>query len=319
MSSLSKGASNLRDWFRVPSTELMELFSYTQTLTEEAFKRQITIFNPGAEFPPISITGHQCQLNCQHCARHFIQSMHPITSPQKLITFCEELDRRGAVGCLISGGCDDTGAVPLTPFLPALAHLKRSTKLFLNVHTGFLTDSQAAELSQTGIDCTSVDVVGDDSTIQLVYGLKQRTTKDYFTTLAALRAHRISTAPHICVGLHHGKLVGEFDALQIIKHTIEPRCLVIIALMPTKGTPMSNCQPPHPYDIARVCAIARLFFPKTEITLGCMRPRGSIRRQTEQLAIQAGVTRLVQPTRATLQYLEKNGYTIKRQNACCVI
>ncbi|MFX1318682.1 MAG: radical SAM protein [Promethearchaeota archaeon] len=319
MSSLSKGANNLRDWFEVSSTELTELFSHTQTLTEEAFNRQITIFHPGTEFPSISITGHHCKLNCQHCARHFLQAMHAITTPQNLIAFCEALDHRGGVGCLISGGCDDTGTVPLTPFLPALAHIKRSSNLFLNVHTGFLTDSQADELSQTGIDCASVDVVGDDSTIQLVYGLQQRTTKDYFTTLTALRKHRISTAPHICVGLRNGKLVGEFDALQLIKQTIEPRVIVIIALMPTKGTPMSNSPPPHPYDIARICAIARLLFPKTEIALGCMRPRGRIRHQTEQLAVQAGVTRLVQPTRATLQYLEKNDYTVIKHNACCVI
>jgi uncharacterized radical SAM superfamily protein len=319
MSSKIKGANTLDDWFKAPPENLAKLFIQAQTLTEETFNRQITIFNPGNEFPSVSITGLHCKLNCQHCAGKFLKAMRQIQSPQELITFCAALDRRKATGCLISGGCDETGVVPLTPFLPALARIKHSTGLFLNVHTGFLTDSQAAELSQTRIDCASVDVVGDDSTIQQVYGLKQRTTNDYAATLAALEKHGIATAPHICVGLRNGELASELDALHLIKSTIEPKLLVIIALMPTKGTPMGNSRPPQPYNIARICAITRLLFPETEIALGCMRPRGSIRRHTEQLAIQAGITRLVQPTKATLQFLKKTGYTITEQNACCVV
>jgi hypothetical protein len=319
MSSKTEGANTLRDWFNAPPANLAELFEQAQTLTEEAFNRRITIFNPGNEFPSVSVTGLRCKLNCRHCGGQFLKVMQQIQSPQELITFCGELDRRKAVGCLISGGCDETGGVPLTPFLPALSHIKNSTDLFLNVHTGFLTDSQAAELFQTGIDCASVDVVGDDSTIQLVYGLKQRTTKDYTATLAALEKYGIATAPHICVGLRNGELVSELNALQLIKSSIKPKLLVIIALMPTKDTSMGNSQPPKPYDIARICAIARLLFPQTELALGCMRPRGSIRRQTEQLAIKAGITRLVQPTQATLRFLERKGYTIIKRNACCVI
>lgn len=95
--------------------------------------------------------------------------------------------------------------------------------------------------------------------------------------------------------------------------------LVIIALMPTPGTPMANSLPAQPYDVARICALARSLFPETELALGCMRPRGIIRNQMEQLAIQAGVTRLVQPTKATIQYLESKNYTINTENACCVI
>lgn len=319
VTSLSEEANTLHAWFKAPFTTLHKLFSQAQTLTEEIFNHQITIYNPGRQFPSVSITGTRCKLNCQHCAGRFLYPMQQITSPQDLVAFCKNLTRQNGVGCLISGGCDETGVVPLAPFLPALAKIKLSTDLFLNVHTGFLTDLQASELSQTGIDCASVDVVGDDSTIQMVYGLKHRTTKDYVSTLKALETVGISIAPHICVGLRNGELVSELDALQLIKSAINPRLLVIIALMPTKGTAMADSPPPQPYDVARVIAIARLLFPQTEIALGCMRPRGSIRRQMEQLAIQAGITRLVQPTKATLEYLEKNRYSINRRNACCVI
>ncbi len=245
--------------------------------------------------------------------------MKPINNPQELLTFCKNLHHQKGVGCLISGGCNENGEIPLTPFLPTLSEIKQSTNLFLNVHTGFLSDTQAYNLAQTGIDCASVDVVGDDLTIQTIYGLAQRTTKDYALTLQALEKHSLPIAPHICIGLHNGELSGELNALQLIKSTINPKLLVFIALMPTKGTPMAASQSPPPHDVARVCAIARLLFPETEIALGCMRPRGGIRRQMEQLAIHAGITRLVQPTKATLQYLEKNDYTINTRNACCVL
>jgi uncharacterized radical SAM superfamily protein len=245
--------------------------------------------------------------------------MHAVYSAQQLITFCEQLAKKQGVGCLISGGCDETGVIPLDSFLPAFTQIKESTSLFLNVHTGFLTDMQAYHLSQTGIDCVSVDVVGEDATIQKVYGLTQRTTKDYTSTLKALNKSGLPTSPHICVGLHDGKLAGELNALKLIKSTIMPKRLVIIALMPTQGTPMAQSPPAQPYDVARICAIARLLFPKTEIALGCMRPRGIIRRQMEQLAIRAGITRLVQPTKSTYRFLEKNDYTLTVQSACCVI
>jgi uncharacterized radical SAM superfamily protein len=245
--------------------------------------------------------------------------MHAITQPTNLLTFCQELDQRNGVGCLISGGCDSTGLIPLAPFLPVLTEIKQTTRLFLNIHTGFLTNSTASELAKTGVDCASVDIVGDEQTLHSVYGLTTRSTTDYSTTLKALKKAKLDVAPHICVGLNHGQLTGELAGLQLIHSILQPKTLVIIALMPTQYTPMETCPPPSPLDVARVCAISRLFFPESEIALGCMRPRGVIRQEYEQLAIQAGITRLVLPTKATIHYLQKNRYSIQAQNTCCVV
>ncbi|MFW9934328.1 MAG: radical SAM protein [Candidatus Thorarchaeota archaeon] len=319
MTSTGKGTKTLQEWFTSPYTDLKELYNQAWVLTQKTFKQKITAFRPGTAFPSVSVTGTRCKLHCQHCAGHFLHHMHTINTPQELITFCNNLANKQGVGCLISGGCDENGTIPLTPFLSAFSEIKQSTNLLLNVHTGFLSAEQARGLSQTGIDYASVDVVGDDQTIHTVYGLTQRTTTDYIETLKALEKSHIPIAPHICVGLQNGTLVGELNALELIKSTIKPKLIVIIALMPTEGTPMAASDPPQPPDVARICAIARLLFPNTEIALGCMRPRGAIRHQMEQLAIQAGITRLVQPTNSTLHYLEKNGYTVSWQNACCVI
>jgi uncharacterized radical SAM superfamily protein len=245
--------------------------------------------------------------------------MHSLTHPNDLLDFCKNLAKAGGLGCLISGGCRPDGTIPFQPFLPVLSTIKTTTNLILNVHTGFLTPTDAHQLANAGIDCTSVDVVGNDETIRTVYGLSQRSTHDYETTLQALKNNRVPVAPHICVGLHHGRLLGELKALQLIHSILQPQVLVLIAFMPTHGTPMEEDPPGQPEDVAKVCALARLLFPQCEIALGCMRPGGALRNKTEELVIRAGVTRLVQPTKASRQYLQENEFTVKTATTCCVV
>ena len=302
-----------------PPSQLEALYSEAQRITEHHFKRQITLYTPGQQFPSISITGDHCQLQCRHCAGYFLKHMHALTKPNELLTFCQQLAEAGGVGCLISGGCRPDGTIPFQPFLPVLSQIKATTNLVLNVHTGFLTSVEAQELGNTGIDCASVDIVGNDDTIHSIYGLVHRSTHDYEMTLQALKTSGIPIAPHICVGLYHGSLHGELHALRLIHAFLQPRVLVLIAFMPTKGTAMADDPPAQPEDVARICALARLLFPQTHLALGCMRPGGTLRQKTEELAIRAGVTRLVQPTRASRKYLQENGFTIRTKNTCCVV
>ena len=317
----SNGAlkTELEYWFSAPSTELAPLFQKALKLTEQHFSRHVTLYTPGPRFPAISVTGRNCELNCQHCGGHFLKQMKSITQPKKLVAFCHQLEQNHGKGCLISGGCTTEGQLPLKPFLPAFAEIKRSTNLILNVHTGLLTSSEAQALGKTGIDCASIDVVGDNGTLHQVYGLINQSTQDYARTLEALKNSRIPVAPHICVGLHHGRLLGELAALQLISSTIQPASIVIIALMPTKGTRMESVSPPSNLDIARVCALTRLIFPRCKISLGCMRPRGMARHQMEKLAVRAGINRLVLPTNTTVEYLKRNLYTTQVEEACCIV
>jgi len=307
----------LRRWFQAPAEELEPLFKLARRLTDIHFGRRVQLFIPGKRFPAISVTGPRCQLGCLHCGGRFLQHMHPLAKPESLLAFCQQLAANGGRGCLISGGCDRHGRVPLGPFLPVLTQIKRTTELFINVHTGLLSSEEAQRLAETGIDCASVDVVGDNEIIHQVYGLHDHTTADYRSTLQALDAHGVSVAPHICVGIGFGRLSGELTALQLIRSSLSPSVLVIIALMPAKGTAMADVTPPTNQDIARVCALARLLFPETEIALGCMRPKGMQRREMEKLAVEAGVTRIALPTQSTIQYLKERGYTTTMLEACC--
>ncbi|MGF3522801.1 MAG: radical SAM protein, partial [Candidatus Bathyarchaeia archaeon] len=268
-----------------------------------------------SEFPTISVTGKACALKCKHCEGKVLQTMHAATTPQKLTELCVGLKRKGALGCLISGGCSPTGSVPLEPFIPSIAKIKRDLNMTILVHTGIINSGTAHQLKNAEVDAALIDIIGSDETIQEIYNLKV-TVKDYVNSLRALQDAKIDFVPHVIVGLHHGKLKGEFEALNMIA-LYNPSAVVIIAFMPIAGTNMAATTPPTPLDIAKVTATARSLFAQTPIVLGCMRPKGKHRDQTDVLALKAGVDAIAFPSEEAIKYAEHQGYTIKFSSYCC--
>ena len=74
-------------------------------------------------FPSISVTGSFCALKCKHCNGKVLDTMLPAITPKELFNLCVELKSKGAVGCLISGGCLPNGSVPLHKFIGAMPAL----------------------------------------------------------------------------------------------------------------------------------------------------------------------------------------------------
>ena len=295
-----------------------------KTLLEEAWRvrlrhrdREIRFYHPLPHFPAISITGEWCALRCKHCMGKYLQGMIPIKSPEKLKEFSMKLEERDGVGILVSGGCTPDGRVPLERFYDALRWIKENTELIINVHTGLIEKEGAEELASTGIDIASVDVVGSDETIRRVYGLRA-TVEDYRKTLNSLMETSIpAVVPHLCVGLDYGRILGEAKALEIIWEA-QPRQMVILALIPTRGTPMEAVQRPPPEDVAKVTALARLMMPETSISLGCMRPRTE-RKMLETLCLKAGADRMVLPSKAARSWAEAHGLKAIDLKGCCSI
>ena len=140
--------------------------------------------------------------------------------------------------------------------------------------------------------------------------------RDYADSLAALDAAGLPFVPHVIVGLNDGKLDGEYEALKMIAQT-KPSAIVIIAFMPIHGTTMANTAPPTPLDIAKVAAVARLMFPKTPLLLGCMRPKGKIRGESDVLALKAGVDGVAFPSEAAIDYARERGIETVFSSSCC--
>ncbi|MGQ9507415.1 MAG: radical SAM protein [Candidatus Bathycorpusculaceae bacterium] len=266
-------------------------------------------------FPTISITGKGCALRCKHCGGKVLETMHSATTPEKLFELCSRLKVEGAFGCLISGGCLPNGSVPLENFVDAIGRVKRDLGLTIFVHTGVIDFSMAKRLKEAEVDAALIDIIGSEETIKEIYNLNI-TTKDYESSLKALNDADIAFVPHVIVGLHYGRLKGELHALKIISK-YKPSALVIIAFMPIHGTEMEKIEPPKPLDIARVIAASRLMFPKTPIVLGCMRPKGKHRIETDVLAIKAGVDAIAFPTEEAITLAESQGNKIFFSSFCC--
>ena len=266
-------------------------------------------------FPTMSVTGTACALNCKHCGGKVLETMHPAPTPEKLFALAADLKQQGASGCLVSGGCLPNGAVPLEPFISTIEKIKRELGLTVFVHTGIIDVAAAKALKAAGVDAALIDVIGSDETIRKTCNLNIK-VKDYADSLNAMQQTGLNFVPHVIVGLDEGKLKGELDALKIIAAT-KPSAVVVIAFMPIPGTAMAKVKPPQPVDIARVTAAARLIFPKTPLALGCVRPKGKHRAETDVLALKSGVDALAFPSEEAIRYAEAQGYTFDFSSCCC--
>lgn len=228
---------------------------------------------------------------------------------------CRDLKSKGAVGCLISGGCLPDGSVPLDKFADAMAEIKRKLGLTLVVHTGVVSRSMAKQLKEAGIDAALIDIIGSDETIKEIYNLDV-SVSDYENSLQALHNAKIPTVPHVLVGLHYGELKGELHALKMLAN-YEPSAVIVIAFMPIRGTAMEKVEPPTPSAIGKVLIAARLMMPSTPLALGCMRPKGMHRVITDVLAVKAGVNGIAFPAEEAINLAKSLGYEVSFSSLCC--
>ena len=308
--------------------ELNQALAMTRKLSWKAFGKKIRFYAPSfmyyknshfcsspAAFPSISITGSFCSLKCKHCEGKVLYTMLSALTPPQLVRVCSEVKRKGGIGCLISGGCLPDGSVPLGKYVDAIAEVKQKLGLTVVVHTGVVGLPMARRLKEAGVNAALIDIIGSNETIKEIYQLNVKVS-DYEKSLAALQQSGLAFVPHVLVGLHYGQLRGEFQALKMIAK-YSPSAVIIIALMPIRGTVMQKVMPPSPVDIARVLAAARLSLPETPLVLGCMRPKGKHRAETDKLAVKAGVNAIAFPDAHAIQAAESLGLETVFSSLCC--
>ena len=269
-----------------------------------------------AEFVSISVTGTACALACEHCATKVLVGMADLPrSGGSLFELCTDLASRGARGVLISGGSDVRGRVPLTSHLEDLARVRHELDLAVRVHPGLPDEEICAGLAAAGIDGAMVDIIGHQDTITEVYHM-QATPQDYEDVLARLERHGVPTIPHIILGLHFGRMLGEHPALEmIVRHP--PKLLVLVILMPLTGTPMATVEPPPLDEIGAFFEAARSALPSTPVMLGCARPMGADKLAIDQMAVEAGFNGIAYPSEGIVEYAKQLGLEPAFINACC--
>ena len=307
-------------------TEPLEaLLSRARALSWERFGRRLTLYLPGmfvldgkrGRYPAISISGAGCVLQCDHCAGQILKPMLHAMTPEDLVETCKRLQAEGMEGCLITGGSDREGRLPWDRFLEAIAQVKDETGLHLSVHSGMVDKRTAVALKEAGVDQALLDVVGAEETFREVLHLEGGEVR-MRRTLAALDAAGLEMIPHIVMGIHFGRILGERRALQMLI-PFRPKLLVWVMFMPLRHTPMQGTNPLPPDEAAWLLAESRLLLPHTEISLGCARPRGRIRAEMERLAILAGVNRMALYSDETVEYARSLGLKVEFQGSCCSV
>jgi hypothetical protein len=269
-------------------------------------------------FPSFSITAGACGLNCDHCRAEILKPMLAATSPAMLDRKVRHLiATQDLQGFLLSGGSNRRNEIPYERFYPVVEGLKRDfPHLNIAIHTALTDEAGARAMAAAGVDTAMMDVIGADETIREVYHL-DRPVADFEATLAALTATRMKVSPHIVIGLHYGRVLGEPNALDIVsRYPVE--ALVLVVVMPFYAAP-GLFAVPDAGDVGRIFGEARRRLHDRQVLLGCARPPGLHKRAVDAYAVMAGLDGIAFPADGVVGVARAIGRPFHQEHACCSI
>ena len=267
-------------------------------------------------FPAFSVTAGGCALDCDHCRAKILEPMIPATNPEMLERKVRELvATQDLQGFLLSGGSTKKNEIRYERYYPVLERLKRDhPKLKIAIHSALLDAPRARAMAAAGVDTAMMDVIGSQDTIRQVYHL-ERPVADFEATLAALCETSMEVVPHIVIGLHYGRILGEPAALDIVsRHRIHS--LVLVVIMPFYAKP-GTFATPDTADVGRIFLEARQRIADRQVLLGCARPPGMHRRVTDAYAVMAGLDGIAFPADGALGVAHAIGRPVFQEHACC--
>lgn len=185
------------------------------------------------------------------------------------------------------------------------------------VHSGLVSPDLARALSVSGVDGVMLDVIGADETLRDVYHLDM-TVADVDRSLRLLSERGLRTVPHIVLGLHYGRFLGEHRALEMVLR-YDVSALVLVVLVPMAGTPMADVPVPGADEVTDFFATARLAAPATVINLGCARPLGAVGGDLDRAAIDLGLNGIAYPADGAIEYARSRGLTPRLFEHCCSV
>ncbi|MGJ4901005.1 radical SAM protein [Bradyrhizobium sp. HKCCYLS2058] len=272
-----------------------------------------------ASFPAFSITGGACALNCDHCQAKILDPMIAATTPDELDRKVRDLILlKDLGGFLLSGGSNRRNEVPYDRFYPTIERLKRDfPHLRIAVHSALLDERRARSMEAAGVDVAMLDVIGSQQTIRDVYHL-DRPVADFEATLAALSGTKMQVVPHIVIGLHYGRLLGEETALDIVSR-YPVAALILVVVTPIYAPPDRPFATISTDDVAKVLVAARQRINHAPVQLGCIRPAGRHKLMTDAYAVMAGFDGIAYPADGIVALARAIGRPVEQEHACCSI
>ncbi len=266
-------------------------------------------------FIPISVTGGACALQCDHCQAKVLKGMVSVRAEENLYELARRLHAEGTDGILVSGGSTRNGGVPLLFHLDHVARIREELGMKVVVHSGVVSPPIAEGLARVGVDGVMLDVIGADDTIRDVYHL-DLTTADFERSLSLLAERGLRIIPHIVLGMHYGRFLGEYDALDMVSR-YPVSTLIVVVLVPLVGTPMEHIAPPPVAECSAFFEAARDAMPTTKVNLGCGRPMGAMKVALDTAAIDHGLNGIAYPAEGAIDYAVSRGLEPKLYEYCC--
>ena len=266
-------------------------------------------------FLALSVTGTACALQCDHCKTKVLQGMPTVSRDAGLFELARRLRGQGTEGILVSGGSDKSGEVPLDLHFADMKRVRDELGLKVIVHSGVVTPELAAGLAEAEVDGVMLDVIGADETIEQVYHL-DLAASDFERSLELLAERGMRIIPHIVLGLHYGRFLGEHDALEMIRR-YPVSTLILVVLTPLVGTPMAHLEPPPVGEVVDFFAHARSAMPGIPVNLGCGRPMGEMKVALDRAAVDHGLNGIAYPADGIIEYARASGLTPEYYEYCC--
>lgn len=267
------------------------------------------------KFLPISVTGSACALSCDHCQTKVLDGMISVKADLDLFALATRMHASGTDGLLVSGGSGKSGGVPLLSHLDDIRRIREELGMKVVVHSGIVDPKTAEGLADVEVDGVMLDIIGANETIRDVYHL-DLTTDAFDRSLELLADKGLRIIPHIVLGMHYGKFLGEYNALDMIaKYPVST--LIIVVLVPLVGTPMEHVAPPSIDECTEFFEAARLALPTTKVNLGCARPMGDTKVALDRAAVDFGLNGIAYPADGIIEYAVEQGLTPDMYEFCC--
>ncbi len=267
-------------------------------------------------WPAVSITGADCKLQCDHCKGKILASMIPARTPEDLWQVANRQIEHGARGMLLTGGSNHRNEVEYDPYYSTIRRIKECFPEFrIALHTALVDGDGARRMEDCGIDSAMMDVIGAQETIAQVYHLK-RGVDDFERTLENLVATRLKVVPHIVLGLHYGRLLGEWDALEMLRRH-PPSAVVLVVAMPFYAPAHRSFAVPDSLQVGRFFLDARQALPDIPLLLGCARPAGRAKAEIDAYAVMAGLNGIAHPAEGMVELAARLGRKARIASACC--
>ena len=269
-------------------------------------------------WPAVSITGGDCKLACGHCKAKILEPMIPARTPDELWRVVNERVAAGAQGMLLTGGSNHRNEVEYDPYYGTIRRIRNAFPSFrIAMHTALVDDAIAARMADAGIDAAMMDVIGAQDTITQVYHLK-RPVADFERSLACLVATPMKVVPHIVIGLHYGRMLGEWHALDIVARH-RPDALVLVVVMPQYAPAGRPFATPVPREVGAFFLEARERLPDIPLLLGCARPPGRARIEIDAYAVMAGLNGIAHPADGMVELATLLQRQVRVTPSCCSI